>query len=148
MQVGTAYAAFDLSTGLTWQRSPFNPPDTSGNICWGMYGSGRQVCTWQEAYQYCNSKFFYGFGWRLPTEIELLSIVDYTLPTPMCSPSPSNSCSSINQMAFQYTQPSIYWSSSPYTPAGTTSMWGVDFSNGSTNYYPALTEMHYVRCVR
>jgi hypothetical protein len=64
----------DNATGLTWQRRP----------------SARRL-TWREvqespspyrAYSYCQNLNLDGTGWRLPTRVELLSVLDYTRAAP------------------------------------------------------------------
>ena len=38
--------------------------------------------TWQEAVDYCTALDLPGSGWRLPTRLELLTLVNYGLPYP------------------------------------------------------------------
>ena len=72
--------------------------------------------------------------WRLPTRIELVSIVDYTRVTP-----------AIDQSVFPSTPASEYWSASAYVTAGRA--WTVSFNGGDTTDYDA-TMPFPVRCVR
>jgi len=106
----------DNVTGLVWQRAVPS-----------------QSYTWDEAKAYCQGLSLGGFssGWRLPTEIELVMIVDLTVSGP-----------AINRTAFPYTPGGVYWSSSPYVYGGYPA-WGVDFSGGGTK----LDAASRVRCV-
>jgi hypothetical protein len=109
----------DKVTGLMWQ----SPPETT-------------TMTQPVALAYCSTILTAGGyqDWRLPTKIELLSIVDYGRSSPSISP------------VFGSTVSDNYWSSTPV--AGSPSnAWNVYFLNGSTVYYDVTTE-YYVRCVR
>jgi hypothetical protein len=109
----------DNVTGLVWQR------DVDANSY-----------TWRDAQSYCQSLNLGGdyTGWRVPTLIELESIVDYGRTYP-----------AINVIAFPSTTAS-FWSSTPYA-YDTSYMWEVFFSDGSTStlYTGYVTR---VRCVR
>jgi hypothetical protein len=71
----------DRVTGLVWQRNlPTTYPGCTAMDSLAM-GSARRgdVCTWQEAKDYCGALALGGFtDWRLPAKIELESIVDDT----------------------------------------------------------------------
>jgi hypothetical protein len=71
--------------------------------------------------------------WRLPSVIELVSIVDYGHASP-----------SINGTYFPGTPPGYFWSSSSI---GTTYAWKVSFTDGSTSTED-FTATYNVRCVR
>jgi hypothetical protein len=116
-------SAYDTRTRLTWQRAA---PTTE--------------FTWNDAKAYCESAgggTLSGTGWRLPTEKELLTLVDYDL----APPGPT-----IDVEVFPGTVSDFYGSESPDAD-GEAGVWYVDFSTGdATNYADAPTS--YVRCVR
>ena len=109
----------DNVTGLIWQRS----------VDSGSY-------TWEDAKQYCSCLTIDGVtGWRLPSRIELVSIVDWTTSRP-----------SIDSNAFPNTPSDSFWTSSMLkSDAGLG--WLVYFETGFTTYidrgYP-----YRARCVR
>ena len=86
---------------------------------------------WRNAKSYCINK---GNAWRLPTVVELESIVDYGAYKPSTF------------TVFENVSSNSYWSSS--TRANSTYFaWSVNFSYGST--YGSLNDgSKYVRCVR
>ena len=111
---GTVY---DTRTQLTWQQA-VDP---------GTYN-------WAAAVTYCAELSLAGSGWRLPTKLELESIVDDTRNNPALDP-----------IAFPTNSDSI-WTSTP--DAGDSSRtWYVLFNTGnsSTN---GRTSAIRVRCVR
>jgi hypothetical protein len=100
---------------------------------------------WNEAVSYCATLANDSGGWRLPSRMELVSIVDWTqtlgidvaafgpLPAPSTSPG---------------TQALLYWSTSRRA-GDSTQAWAVDFGSGVDLVLPdATTNLHYVRCVR
>lgn len=115
-------------TKLWWQQ----PLYTSNNV--GMSCSGG--CMQAEAIAYCSNLSLGGQNdWRLPTRVELVSIVDYTQVSP-----------AINATAFPDTPAVGYWTSSPYvnTPG---SAWYIDFGDGTAEGVPVAFPTS-VRCVR
>lgn len=99
---------------------------------------GAELRTWSEARDYCDSLLLEGASdWRLPTRIELLSIVDFARKDPAIDP-----------VAFPATPAELFWSS--------TLMFGV--FNDPNAYLVAFDRGHsapftkqesiYVRCVR
>lgn len=109
----------DTVTGLTWQRD-----------------SDARSFTWAEAKQYCACWSADGStGWRLPSRIELVSLVDWTASSP-----------SLDARAFPGTPSENFWTSSPVTiDPGLGYL--VFFLNGHTTY----SDMEYAyraRCVR
>jgi hypothetical protein len=109
----------DNVTGLTWQASVAGPP-----------------LAWSDALAYCGTLTLAGGGWRLPSRIELLSLVDYTqVPT-------------IDAKNFPGTPMGAFWSGSLL--AGNASYaWTVNFGFTVTPSYDyPLNAMYYARCVR
>jgi hypothetical protein len=111
----------DNVTGLVWQKQDD--------------GTKR---TWDNAITYCSNLTLAGqTGWRVPTRIELISIVDYGGSRP-----------TINGTYFPNTTASAYWSSTKYLgdpmTAYRVTLYFVTGSSdiGSTGY------SYYVRCVR
>jgi hypothetical protein len=104
----------DNVTGLMWQKA----------VAKGMY-------TWTQAVAYCPTLTLAGHGdWRLPSRIELVSIVDV------------GRVPSIDGTYFPATPLSPFWSSSSNGDA-----WDVIFSSGYTSLN-AMFNTYYVRCVR
>jgi len=111
----------DLNTGLMWQQS-----DDQNNI-------GR---AWEEAADYCAGRDLGGkTDWRLPTRLELMSIVNYGRYAPSIDINYFSQCRSIG-----------YWSSSTsaYYPDYA---WHVYFYDGGVSWYYKSHNV-YVRCVR
>jgi hypothetical protein len=107
----------DNVTGLVWQQAP---------VPAGY--------TWQAGKDYCAALTLAGGGWRLPSRIELVSLVDFTKYNP-----------SINAAFFPSTPAAYFWSSSPnVSSAG--NLWVVDFHYGNSGYGTGASA--YVRCVR
>ena len=113
-------AVTDNVTGLVWQQP-----------------AASLTYTWPAAITYCQGLSLGGVsagGWRLPTRIELLSIVDSTKSNP-----------AINQAFFPNTSANLFWSSSPYVYSAGLA-WVVNFYDGSS-YYTDTSNSHSVRCV-
>lgn len=111
----------DNVTKLMWQRSV----DAS-------------TFSWAAAKAYCNGLDFAGFtDWRLPTAIELVSLVDFTVKTP----GPT-----IDVIAFPNTPGDWFWSATPLA-GSPSSAWVVTFYSGDTNSNVG-TDPFRVRCVR
>ena len=111
----------DLVTGLMWQQTL---PST--------------VYAWASAVAYCPTLSTAGHNdWRLPTEIELVSLID-GYPRP---PDPA-----IDPNAFPQTPVDFFWSSTPL--AGSSGVaWFVLFDGGVVSATDATFAFH-VRCVR
>ncbi len=109
----------DLLTGLVWQLVV----DPAGRA-------------WQDAKAFCDCSELGGFDdWRLPSRIELVSLVDFTKTSP-----------AIDAAAFAQTPSDYFWSSS--LVAGTPSAaWYVYFLDGNT-HSAGLDTPHSARCVR
>jgi hypothetical protein len=112
----------DTSTGLTWQQA------TSENSM-----------TWETALSYCETLDLANYtDWRLPTNKELKSLLDYIRYTP-----------AINTTFFPDTISYLYWSST--TAADVTGYaWGVDFYDGYdyNDGFKSGYDLYYVRAVR
>jgi hypothetical protein len=118
-------AVSDNVTGLMWQKTvPATLPPPS------------QI--WNDAVATCRGLRLAGFdNWRLPSAIELLSIVDYEKAKP-----------AIDQAVFPNTPTYPFWTSSTTPSAGAT-YWVVLFDDGRTIPQGAFTQMYsYARCVR
>jgi hypothetical protein len=111
----------DNVTGLMWQQT----------VPTGNY-------TWSQAVAYCPKLTLAGHNdWRLPSRIELVSIVDFGV----------TSGATINATYFPSTPASGFWSSSPL--AGSSSdAWGVGFDFGGTYNRGVSVYYFFVRCVR
>lgn len=111
----------DNVTALVWQQSV---PSTQ--------------YTQPEAAMYCAGLNLGGYtDWRLPSVIELLSIVDRSTYAP-----------SINAAAFPNTPSQWFWSSTPYAGAVIPVWWGVFFIYGNPTSSASELAADYVRCVR
>jgi len=110
----------DNNTKLTWQKT----------VTTDKY-------TWALADGHCKSLPLGGYSdWRLPTVIELTSIVDYGQGNP-----------SINGIYFPNTPwDDFFWTSTKWADSSA-SAWYIYFNYGYTNYLDGTYEI-YVRCVR
>jgi len=127
----------DNVTMLIWQRSL---PQTYDG-CSGKYASdgvAGDACVWEDAKNHCASSAraaaLGGSGWRLPTKIELESIVDETRFNPTIDP------------IFANTPAKVFWTASP-SVSSAASAWRVYFLNGVSSYGGASVA-YSVRCVR
>jgi hypothetical protein len=116
----------DTITGLVWQRDGSGTREHCGNVT---------TCTWDRAQAYCDALVLISASdWRLPTRMELLTIVDFTLTSP-----------SIDPTAFPDTAAERFWTSSPY--AGSPGdKWSVNFYGGNSFNY-GVDNYFRVRCV-
>jgi hypothetical protein len=109
----------DKVTGLMWQQAV-----TSDTYIWA------------NAVAHCPTVTLAGHSdWRLPTLIELVSIVDFAQSKP-----------SINSTYFLTTPTNYFWSSSPVA-SSPSSAWLVDFLSGFSSY-DDVSFTYNVRCVR
>ena len=106
------------ATGLMWKKCPEGRTYSGGN-CTGTTGS----YTWQAALRRAVSDATAGKSdWRLPTRIELLSIVETACGAP-----------TINVARFPNVGSSdMYWSGSHAGANAPDSVWAVRFNNGSS----------------
>jgi hypothetical protein len=114
------YTVTDNLTGLMWQQT----------VPTGTY-------TWVQAVAYCPTLNLAGHSdWRLPSRIELVSIVDFGV----------TSGATINATYFPSTPASWFWSSSPLVGSSSYAC-SVSFNDGSADC-SAVSSASYVRCVR
>ena len=93
--------------------------------------------TWPAAIAYCSALRLGGYAdWRLPTLIELDSIVDYGKTQPC-----------IDTVAFSSTPNARFWSSTPLA-VDATRAWFVFFYNGGGANTDPQTTSYDIRCVR
>lgn len=115
----------DLATGLMWAAD--------GNAAGCNNGA---TITWANALIYAEALSFAGSSdWRLPNVKELMSIADYSLPSP-----------SIKQPPFANTFSAEYWSSTTYI-TNTTKAWYLYFG-GADIYYQTKTLFGRLRVCR
>ena len=122
-------------TGLMWQRCAVGQTLSAAGICTGTAG----IYTWDQAQQLSNS-LAGKTDWRLPTEDELISLVDYSAINP-----------SINSRVFPDTQVGLngysdFWSVSGYS-GSTGSAWYVNFnySNADNTNKSSAFQVRLVR---
>jgi hypothetical protein len=124
----------DTATGLVWQRP------LAANPC-GASDAGAG-CTWAGATAYCESLDTavpgglggYGAGWRLPSLVELLSIVDYANGVPL-----------IQEANFPSTPAVSFWTQTA-DGSDATRAWSVSFGDG-LNTTQLTSVGSEVRCV-
>jgi hypothetical protein len=92
---------------------------------------------WDEAVAHCAALDFDGHvDWRLPTEIELISLIDYTQSFPASDPD-----------AFGSLIAALHWSSTEVA-FDSLMRWGVDFQDGTSTYYDTNGAGGVALCVR
>ena len=118
-ETGAVEVVVDPGTRLMWQRK-----------------SSPEQLDWEGAQRYCDCLSLAGYDdWRLPTRIELVSLVDYRRQEP-----------SIDTDAFPDTPSTWYWSASPVA-GDSVEAWYLSFMDGNT--HEAARDVTYgVRCVR
>jgi len=96
-----------------------------------------QEFRWKDAKDYCSSLLLGGIkDWRLPSAIELVSLLDFTTENP-----------TVDGSAFPVTPSRRFWSSSPFATVSEPAVsWCVDFGGGATTTFP-LDSGLAVRCV-
>jgi hypothetical protein len=115
-----AGVVLDSITGLEWQEQ-----------------IDAMSYTFTDAATYCGGLTLTGGAWRVPTRIELLSLVDYTNPNPV-----------IDVNAFPDTPSDYFWTSSTFA-GDPMNAWHVNFKFGDGITDKSLkTQAHRVRCVR
>jgi Protein of unknown function (DUF1566) len=116
----TGGTVYDTKTKLTWEQAA---PSTT--------------YTQASASNYCSLLNLNGTGWRLPTMMELMTLLDYSVGFPGTT---------IDGAAFPSTPAGLFWTSTPLGTS-TTTFWCVDFSQGGPTSDSA-SNSDYVRCVR
>ncbi len=115
----SAEVVVDRVTGLLWQRQV-----------------DAALRSWEEATSHCACLALAGHDdWRLPTRMELVSIVDYTRDSPAIDPT-----------AFPGTAPAWFWTSSRWADDASFA-WYIYFENGFSNFIDH-TARYRTRCVR
>jgi hypothetical protein len=110
--------------------------DKVTHLEWQQF-SDDKLRTWSDAVAYCTGLMLGGDGWRLPSRIELLSLVDFTAASP-----------AIDVQTFSATPAESYWSASPFIGARS-SAWGVHFGfRDGIVFTDDMAQPHYARCVR
>ncbi|MEN9373690.1 MAG: hypothetical protein RIR79_1242, partial [Pseudomonadota bacterium] len=103
-----------IPTNLMWQRCLIGQT-WDGTTCTGTAG----LFTWAQTLQLPTSNNFVSYtDWRLPTQKELLSLVDYTVANP-----------AINSTIFPNNGNSIVWSKTAFV-GNASFQWLVSFANG------------------
>jgi hypothetical protein len=120
-QIGAGGRVIDQVTHLEWQQTV-----------------DAMARDWKTAGEYCSVLKIDGMGgWRLPSRIELLSLVDYTIASPAIDP-----------QSFSGAPGDSFWSSSPFI-AAPNAAWGVNFGFKDGFVFTDDTKEHHrVRCVR
>jgi len=118
--IGAAHVS-DKVTHLEWQRFTED-----------------KSYAWSDALYYCKGLMVDGLGgWRLPSRIELISLVDFTIATP-----------AIDAQTFAGTPPDSFWSATPFVGAKSAA-WGVHFGfHDGLVFTDDVSQQHRVRCVR
>jgi hypothetical protein len=110
--------------------------DTVTGLMWQQLNS--TVTPWAQAASYCQTLALGSYGdWRLPTKIELISILDFGI----AMPGPT-----INATAFPAASAGYYWSSTRVA-GSSQNVWTVNFYGGYTAM-SATSNAEYIRCVR
>lgn len=134
----------DNATGLIWQKCPMGTNNDS--TC----SSTPETKRWNEAMDYCNTLNLAGNSWRLPSEKELVSLIDYGVSRPALNRQYFPSPDLVNN------EPYIFWTSTRITFNDTE--YGNSYSNASQIIMFAsgrvgeptnnnINESYHVRCV-
>lgn len=119
-------AVLDKETGLVWERSP-----------------STAKASWFTAVALCNAREVGGrMGWRLPTIVELATLMDRSQSDPALPPNHPF-------MNVQHGPTDLYWSATTH-PEHPDNAWAAGFNTGTVGSFaqkdPAVSE--YVWCVR
>ena len=115
--------------------------DNVTGLMWQKVVTASQAFTWDAAKAYCAGLSLAGRAWRLPTRIELLSIVDFTRTSP-----------ALDVAAFPGTPGGkFHWTSSPWVVSQIATKpqysWIVNFYEGLTSNAGDRTQPQFARCV-
>ena len=123
----------DNQTGLLWQRNMAVPNPSCTGVSTHFSSFAGSACTWSEANNYCQSARWEGRTWRLPTVVELQSLVNHTKapPNPL-----------IDTTLFPSTPADRFWTSEGASP----NAYSVCFCSGNS-YYMSTSTYYHVRCV-
>jgi hypothetical protein len=112
--------------------------DKVTHLEWQQWSDDKQR-SWSDAVAYCAGLTLGdNGGWRLPSRIELLSLLDFASTSP----------AAIDAQAFAGAPPSGFWSASLYIGARSIA-WGVNFGfQDGIVFTDDMSKTHYVRCVR
>jgi len=115
--------------------------DNVTKLVWQKAVTSTQAYAWCDAINYCAALTLAGRTWRLPTRIELLSLVDFTRTGP-----------AISTTAFPGVPGGKYhWTASPWVVSQIATKpqysWIVNFSEGLTSNAGDRTAAEYARCV-
>src|SRR3569623_1054751 len=134
----TASAGLPHSASYTANGDGTVTDNVTGFLWEGTLDPGQY--TQPDAAAYCAGK---GGLWRLPSKLELISLVDLDF-----APSPSMQPPAIDPAYFPDTPPDFFWSSTLYADEtlGEPFAWYVFFQTGFVNYMPT-SGMARVRCV-
>jgi hypothetical protein len=117
---GSLEIVTDAVTKLVWERNVAATPVS--------YAAAANQCAG------------FGKGWRLPTKIELVSLLDFGRLT--------SSAPYIGEVAFPSTPAGQYWTTSRVrAPVGASAYWSVDFATGEVSTMGSNSARH-ARCVR
>jgi hypothetical protein len=131
-----ARVVVDKQTGLVWQREL--PMRYEG--CTAAHQAPGDLCTWDEAKNYCARLTLAGRRWRLPSKIELESIIDTSMGPP-----------TLLEPDFPGLRYGIFWTSSIASGIQTdkgpmTKAWNVEFYEGKSGFTDP-PQPGAVRCV-
>jgi len=130
----TPGVVLDQVTGLAWERDL--PPAYAE--CTGRRRSPGDSCSQPEAKRYCSQLRLDNRTWRLPSKVELESLIDLSITSPLLA-------AMIDPSAFPNAASEQFWTVSS-DAFGSNESWTVDFSAGDSHSSAnALT--YKVRCV-
>lgn len=122
-------------TMMNFRATPLTVIDNVTDLEWQRFVELRDA-DWDEASSYCENLVLDSRSdWRLPTRIELATVVDYGGIFP-----------AIDVYLFPDNSFHDYWASTEYAGAST-SAWYVDFTEGAVSYMPKASAAD-VRCMR
>jgi len=117
----------DKITGLMWEK-----------------GSSGPYASWSQAVAHCPTLTLGGHNdWRLPTRIELLSLVDYGVGGDLSGPRLL-----INTKYFPMTASNLHWTLTPRPGPAPTEAFVLDFNAGNAHYQTMTLTSAYAMCVR